>query len=165
MPALSLSPPDMFRSIAPRISRTVLRPSVSQRYSFINHQERWLSVSPCLQYERKKRRNGEQHQRQQQNDQQPKEKKTTYSKRRFVNLEGVDKRSNRHLYTMPSDVYGTSDRVGQLLVVAGFNQAVEFLIHLPLDLQSTVAWNQLLGYCAKAGKSNEAETLFTQVMQ
>jgi pentatricopeptide repeat protein len=123
-------------------------------------------VSLCLQYERKSRRNGEQQrQQQQQNDQQPKGKKTTYSKRRFVNIEGAGERSNRHLYTMPSDVYGTSDRVGQLLVVAGFSQAVEFLIHLPLDLQSTVAWNQLLGYCAKSGKSNEAETLFTQVMQ
>lgn len=151
----------MFRSIVPRISRTSLRPSVSQRYSVINYQERYLSVSPCLQYERKSRQNREQ----QQNDQQLKKKKITYSKRRFVNIEDADKRSNRHLYTMPSDVYGTSDRVGQLLSVAGFDAAVEFLIHLPLDLQSTVAWNQLLGYCAKQGKAIQAETLFTQVMQ
>ncbi|CAO3637038.1 unnamed protein product [Cunninghamella blakesleeana] len=92
-----------------------------------------------------------------------KKKKITYSKRRFINLEGAENKPNKHLYTLPSDPYGASERVTQLLKVEGINQAIEFVTHLPLDLQLTVVWNQLLGYCSKHGLDKLSKTIFVQM--
>ncbi|KAI8083158.1 uncharacterized protein BX664DRAFT_339938 [Halteromyces radiatus] len=131
------------------IQRSSIKTIVYQQYCLFNN-------SAIQLYERSKNRDMN-------NDDRPSEKKKTYGNRRFVNLKDAERRANRHLYTLPRDVYGTSDRVAQLLKLTGIDEAIEFVQHLPLDLQSTVVWNQLLGYCAEHGRANLAEKLFTQM--
>ncbi|CAO3598103.1 unnamed protein product [Absidia cylindrospora] len=92
-----------------------------------------------------------------------KKKKFTYKNRLYVNLEGAEERRNGHLYTLPKNVFGTSDRVTRLLKFEGVDKAYEFLTHVPLDLQSTVTWNQLLNQCGTEGRASLAETIFVQV--
>ncbi|KAI8333934.1 hypothetical protein BC941DRAFT_504443 [Chlamydoabsidia padenii] len=154
----------MLRTALCRLPRTPLTHSTKSESTTLTQrcvkyqQARWLNVSPsCLQYERSRYRRKE-------DDQDAAiKKKTTYSNRQFVKLEGADERPNRHLYTLPRDVFGTSDRVAQLLVLYGVDKALEFLTHLPLNLQSTVVWNQLLNHCAKGGKSSMVESIFSQM--
>ncbi|CAO3635337.1 unnamed protein product [Cunninghamella echinulata] len=78
-------------------------------------------------------------------------------------MEGAEEKVNKHLYTLPSDPYGSSERVSKLLITAGIDEALDFVIHLPLDLQSTVVWNQLIGYCSKHGKDKTAKSIFVQM--
>ncbi|ORZ19021.1 hypothetical protein BCR42DRAFT_490299 [Absidia repens] len=119
-------------------------------------QLRSLSGTQCLQYERSRRKDTD-------DDISQKKKKFTYKKRLYVNLEGAEERRNRHLYTLPKNTFGTSDRVTQLLKFEGVDTAYEFLTNVPLDLQSTVTWNQLLNQCGTEGRASLAESIFVQM--
>ncbi|KAI8368148.1 uncharacterized protein BYT42DRAFT_648341 [Radiomyces spectabilis] len=90
-------------------------------------------------------------------------KRQTWSRRKFVNIEAAETRPNKHLYTMPRDAYGASDRVKELLRVSKLSDSIEFVNCLPARLQSTVVWNQLLGYCAQHGRSTAAKTIFAKM--
>lgn len=84
-------------------------------------------------------------------------------KRRFVKVDSEFSKANKFTYVMPQDPYVASDRVTSILKNGSVDDAIEYIKALPLDLQSVVVWNHLIGYCAQQGKAKFAEQSYVQV--
>ncbi|KAG1049136.1 hypothetical protein G6F43_008519 [Rhizopus delemar] len=84
-------------------------------------------------------------------------------KRRFVKVDSEFSKANKFTYVMPQDPYVASDRVTSILKNGSVDDAIEYIKALPLDLQSVVVWNHLIGYCAQQGKAKFAEQSYVQM--
>lgn len=87
------------------------------------------------------------------------------SKQRLVQVDSPFASANKLLYVLPTDPYFASEKVSRILEIGTVEDAAEYVMALPAYLQSAVVWNQLIGYCAKYGKSNFAEKYYSQVKQ
>ncbi|KAI9013936.1 hypothetical protein CLU79DRAFT_767682 [Phycomyces nitens] len=70
---------------------------------------------------------------------------------------------NKRLFTMPADPYVASSRINQILETYSLREAEEFVGRLPLRLQSTAIWNQLIAECGLKKKANMGMSLFTKM--
>jgi hypothetical protein len=83
--------------------------------------------------------------------------------RSYVQVNSPLAKANRYTYAMPEDPYVASERVTRILEIGTVDDAADYIKALPIYLQSAVVWNQIIGYCAKHGRSNYAEQYFSQV--
>jgi hypothetical protein len=88
---------------------------------------------------------------------------TTSSSRRYVDVDSAFSKENKYTYAMPRDPYQASKRITRILEIGTIEDAVDYLLALPIYLQTTVLWNQLIGYCSQYGKASYAEKLYSQV--
>jgi hypothetical protein len=88
---------------------------------------------------------------------------TISSSRRYVDVDSPFAKENKYTYAMPRDPYQASKRITRILEIGTIEDAVDYLLALPIYLQTTVLWNQLIGYCSQYGKASYAEKLYSQV--
>ncbi|KAI8877500.1 hypothetical protein K501DRAFT_260236 [Backusella circina FSU 941] len=88
---------------------------------------------------------------------------TYYSKRRYVDVDTPFAKANKYTYFMPEDPYQASKRITRILEIGTVEDVVDYLLALPIYLQSTVLWNQLIGHCAQYGRANYAEKFYSQM--
>lgn len=88
---------------------------------------------------------------------------TPKEKLRLVEVNSPFAKANKLLYAFPEDPYVASERVARILQLGEVEDAEDYIRALPIYLQSVVVWNQLLGHCAKFGKSQFAEKYYSKV--
>ncbi|KAI8371006.1 hypothetical protein BD560DRAFT_396587 [Blakeslea trispora] len=88
---------------------------------------------------------------------------STRSSRRYIEVDSPLAKANRYTYVKPEDPYGASDRVARILRMGTIEDAADYVKALPIYLQSTVVWNQLINHCAVHGRANYAEQYYSQM--
>lgn len=83
--------------------------------------------------------------------------------RHYVQVDTPLANANRYTYAMPEDPYVASEKVARILEIGTVDDAADYIKALPIYLQSSVIWNQIIGYCAKFGRATYAEQYFSQV--
>ncbi|KAG1468430.1 hypothetical protein G6F56_003834 [Rhizopus delemar] len=81
----------------------------------------------------------------------------------YVKVDSQFSKANKFTYVMPEDPHGASERVSSILKNGSVDDAYEYIKALPLDLQSGVVWNHLIGHCAKLGKAKHAEQAYVEM--
>ncbi|RCH80658.1 hypothetical protein CU098_000840, partial [Rhizopus stolonifer] len=83
--------------------------------------------------------------------------------RRYIEVDSPLAKANRYTYVKPDDPFYASEKVTRILSMGTVDDAADYVKALPIYLQSTVVWNQLLGYCARHGRANYAENYYVQM--
>ncbi|KAI9312509.1 hypothetical protein BX666DRAFT_841831 [Dichotomocladium elegans] len=89
------------------------------------------------------------------------DRETQYSG--FLDIDSAASRAMKSLYRIPADPFVAAKRVEKILEKTTHDDALEYLTHLRVGLQSTAAWNSLLKHCAAQGKSKLAESDYVQM--
>ncbi|OBZ84344.1 hypothetical protein A0J61_07607 [Choanephora cucurbitarum] len=85
------------------------------------------------------------------------------SSRRYIEVDSPLAKANRYTYMKPEDPYGASDKVSRILKMGTIEDAADYVKALPIYLQSTIVWNQLINHCAFHGRANYAEQYYSQM--
>ncbi|KAI8977268.1 hypothetical protein BDF20DRAFT_836090 [Mycotypha africana] len=85
------------------------------------------------------------------------------TKRRFVKIDSALSKENKYLYTLPKDPYFSASKIKRILELGKAEDALEFIKALPLRLQATATWNEIISHCVNEGRVKFAESCYSQM--